>query len=357
MRNCILEGRKMRAILRTLWIGLLISGIQTFADQPPVSLEQSNPVGYQKLSADDYLHFVPCPEQLSGSFVPAYSGTSQPFLRPMFESLGKIHPGVAWAKEYRFDCSAGVLEFMLQGQATIGISSWPMSSAQREDFVRRFGYPILEARVALDALQVLVHPSNPLNSITIPQLDAIYGTELRAGALALIRTWEQVSEGGWGAGVPIQAYAGVDYYGTSQFFQEAVLKGGPWRKDVNEIGVIQNPEPEMGGDPYGICFSTFRPRGDNVKVLAVARQTKERAYPPQPTHIYGEEYPLTRFFYVYANARSVDELPAESREFLNYLLSYEGQYEVAKTGSLPLDRTMLLRARKRLGLPVSAVRP
>jgi len=47
----------------------------------------------------------------------------------------------------------------------------------------------------------------------------------------------------------------------------------------------------------------------------------------------------------------VEDLPAETREFLNYLLSYEGQTEVAKTASLPLDRTMLLRARKRLGLP------
>ena len=53
---------------------------------------------------------------------------------------------------------------------------------------------------------------------------------------------------------------------------------------------------------------------------------------------------------MYVNAPAVQDLPPEIREFLNYLLSFEGQMEIARTGSLPLDRTMLLRARKRLGL-------
>jgi ABC-type phosphate transport system substrate-binding protein len=88
-------------------------------------------------------------------------------------------------------------------------------------------------------------------------------------------------------------------------------------------------------------------------VLAIARQTEEQPYPPLPSHIYGEEYPLIRFFTVYVNTPSVENLPNETREFLNYLLSYEGQTEVARSSSLPLDRTMLLRSRKRLGLPLA----
>jgi ABC-type phosphate transport system substrate-binding protein len=104
-------------------------------------------------------------------------------------------------------------------------------------------------------------------------------------------------------------------------------------------------------------FSNYRPRDSRVKVLAIARQTEEPPYPPLPSHIYGEEYPLVRFFTVYANAPEVQDLPAETREFLNYLLSYEGQTEVAKTGSLPLDLSLLLRARKRLDLPVAPSRP
>ena len=334
---------------RWIWAALLLSILPAFAQEPP-DLAQSNPLGHRTLSDPDYLHFAPCPEPLSGNFIPAYSGTSELFLKGVLARLAQIHPGAAWGKEFQWDSSAGVLAMMLSGEADLGISSIPMTSAQREDFTRRFGYPVLEARIALDALQILVHPDNPLDSLTVPQLDAIYGAELHAGALRPLRAWDEAGAADWGAGKPIHACAGPEFYGTSQFFQEAVLQDGPWRKGLQTLGEIQIPEAEIAADPQAIMFSNYRPRDDRVKVLAVARQTDEPAYPPLPAPIYGEEYPLTRFFTVYVHAPEVQDLPPETREFLNYLLSFEGQTEIAKTGSLPLDRTMLLRARKRLGL-------
>ena len=329
-----------------MMIGLLLAPFSSLAVNS-TSLEQTNPLGHQTLSSPDYLHFVPSQEMLSGSFVPAYSGTSELFVKGVLKKLAQIHPGVAWTPKRQFDSSDGVIERMLSGEAEIGISSIPMTSAQREAFTRRFGYPVLEARVALDALQVLVHPNNPVESLTVPQLDAIYGSELRAGAQKIIRTWDEI---GWPGGSKIHAYAGWLHYGTSKFFQETVLEDGPWRDDIRTLGVIQLPETTIAQNPHSIVFSNFRPRDSRVNVLAIARQTEEPAFPPLPAHIYGEEYPLVRFFYVYANAPEVQDLPAETREFINYLLSFEGQTEVAKTGSLPLDQTMLLRARKRLGL-------
>ncbi|NCA82352.1 MAG: hypothetical protein EOM72_06350 [Opitutae bacterium] len=329
-----------------LLAALLLAALPAFAQTPP-SLAQSNPFAHQTLSAPDYLRFVPCPDPLTGILVPAYSGTSELFLKGVLEQLAKIHPGLTWDPRSQFTSSAGVIAMMLSGEADLGLSSIPMTSAQREAFTRRFGYPVLEARVALDALQILVHPSNPIDTLTVPQLDAIYGSELRAGARNRLRTWD---EAGWPGGGDLHAYAGWLHYGTSKFFQETVLEGGPWREDLRDLPEVQIPERNLAGDPQAIAFSNYRPRDARVKVLAIARQTEEPPYPPLPAHIYGEEYPLVRFFTVYANAPAVEDLPAETREFLNYLLSYEGQTEVAKTGSLPLDRTMLLRARKRLGL-------
>ena len=336
----------MKMTIVLCWIGLLLYPIASLAAGDS-SLEQSNPFGHQTLSSPDYLHFVRTTEHLSGTFVPAYSGTSELFMKGVLHHLSSLHPEVDWSQQRQYDCSAGVIDMILSGEAEIGISSIPMTSAKREAFTRRYSYPVLEAKVALDALQILVHPSNPLDSLTVPQLDAIYGSELRAGASKPIRTWDEI---GWSGGGDIHAYAGWLHYGTSKFFKEFVLQEGPWRHDIRTLGVIQLPEKNISADPRALVFSKFRPRDSRVKVLAVARQTEEPAYPPLPSHIYGEEYPLVRFFYVYANAPEVQDLPAETREFLNYLLSFEGQTEVAKTGSLPLDQTMLLRARKRLGL-------
>jgi len=318
-----------------------------FGQEP---LEQANPLGYEKVSVPDYPRYAPTPEPLTGAFIPAYSGTSELFLKDIFDQLAMSHPGASWGEDYHYQSSAGVIWFILNGKAQVGITSIPMTSAQREEFTRRFGHPVLEARIALDALQILVHPSNPVEFLTVPQLDAIYGTELKAGALNRIRTWEEAGVTEWGMGQSIRAYAGLFHYGTSKFFQEVVLINGPWNEEVGTLGHVQHPETTIDGDPLGIAFSNFRPRDARVKVLPIARQTEEPSYYPLPSHIYGEEYPLVRFFYVYANAQDAEDLSPEELEFLEFLLSYEGQSEIAKTGSLPLDRTMLLRARKELGL-------
>lgn len=339
----------MKAAWKPTLICFLVSALPTLAAKP-VSLEQSNPLGHQTLSAPDYLRFIPASEPLAGPFALAYSGTSELFLRGVLNELARIHPGVAWDQNHLFDSSDGVIGLLLGGEASLAISSIPMTSAQREEFTRRHGYPLLEARIALDAIQILVNPDNPLDHLTVPQLDAIYGSELRAGALKTIRAWADAGAAGWGAGKDIHAYAGWLHYGTSKFFQETVLGGGPWREDIQTLPEVQSPEETLAADPQGIAFSNHRPRDGRVKALAIARQTEETPYLPLPAHIYGEEYPLVRFFHVYADAPAVEDLPPATREFLNYLLSYEGQTEIARTGSLPLDRTMLLRARKRLGL-------
>lgn len=318
-----------------------------FGQEP---LRVVNPLGYQKVSVPDYPRYAPNPEPLTGDFIPAFSGTSELFLKGIFDQLTRIHPGASWGEKFHYHSSAGVIWLMLNGRAQVGISSIPMSSAQREEFTRRFGHPVLEARIALDALQILVHPSNPVEYLTVPQLDAIYGTELRAGALNRIRTWAEAGVAASGMDQPIHPYAGLLHYGTSKFFQEVVLEDGPWNEEVRTLGHVQHPEAAIDKDPLGIAFSNYRPRDERVKVLPIARQTEEPPNFPLPRHIYGEEYPLVRLFYVYANAEAVEDLPPEAREFLEFLLSYEGQSEIAKTGSLPLDRTMLLRARKRLGL-------
>ena len=337
-------------------LALLSLACGAFA-QSPDPLAEINPWGRQALSAADYVRYAPLAKTLAGKFTAVYSGTSELWFDAIRAHLGRAYPNVDWQGGALFTSSAGVHSYLLEepGIARVGICSWPLTSAQREEFQRKTGHPLLEAKVAVDALQVMVHRDNPLPGITIPQLDAMYGTGLKAGAMKPIGNWDDVQPGSPLAGSAVHPFRTVEQYGTSRFFQDAVLMGGPWRREIPILGdVEQSTELRVGADPAGISFSNFRPRGDGVRVIPVARQTGEPAYPPLPSHIYSEEYPLTRFFYVYATAADIDSLSAPDREFLNYLLSFEGQYEVAKSGSLPLDVSLIQRARKRLGLPLSA---
>ena len=57
----------------------------------------------------------------------------------------------------------------------MGFMSIALSSAEKEEFFRARAYPPVEITFARDALQILVNSQNAIPSVTIPQLDAIFG--------------------------------------------------------------------------------------------------------------------------------------------------------------------------------------
>ena len=88
-----------------------------------------------------------------------------------------------------------------------------------------------------------MNKSNPLNKLTMQQLDAIYGTGLRRGAKERITRWGQLGVTGPQASHPIHVY-GYDMIipGFTYGFQQIVFKGS-W---------ISGPET---------CVSTPMPTG------------------------------------------------------------------------------------------------
>lgn len=63
---------------------------------------------------------------------------------------------------------------LLEGTASLGPMSRPMFAIEQERFRRRFGYAATAVPVALDMLALYVHQDNPLQSITMAQLESIY---------------------------------------------------------------------------------------------------------------------------------------------------------------------------------------
>ena len=64
-----------------------------------------------------------------------------------------------------------------------------MKDKEIEAFESRFGYKPVGVRVAIDALAIYVHKDNPIKSLTIPQIDAIFSSTRRCGYPEDIRTW------------------------------------------------------------------------------------------------------------------------------------------------------------------------
>ena len=237
---------------------------------------------------------------------------------------------------------------ILQNHFNVGCMSVPLTSAEKEKFFRSARYPLVEIQFAHDALEILVNATNPVRSITIPQLDAVFGSELRAGAPGRIDDWGQLG----GSGNPIAVYGGQPSWGTTRVFQQLVLKGGKFRDNMKMADVVFSSgiEKEVAGRPDAIGFTTLRPRAATVRALAVAPNSGQTPYRTTAEDIYSGKYPLQRMFYAYVAARSLNESGPFEREFINLLLSDVGQTLVARAGSLPLMASEVVTERARLGL-------
>jgi phosphate transport system substrate-binding protein len=249
--------------------------------------------------------------------------------------------------------SAGMAHMLLNQNYQLGFMSIALSSAEKEKFFRDHGYSMVELRFCRDALQIVVPPTNQVTSLTVPQLDALYGTELRAGATAPLGDWSQLGQ----AGGNIRIVGGDPSYGTSRVFQQLVLKGGKFRSELVKECVECDVSAGFGvfktvaDNPDAIGFATLRPRSPKVRAIAVAANSGEQAYFPDAESIYSGKYPLQRMFYGYVAATSLDQGGPFTREFVNLLLSDVGQTLVARAGSLPLSAEEVEAERAKLGLP------
>jgi phosphate transport system substrate-binding protein len=312
-----------------------------------LSLSKTNEVGAAALAQPGYPVYKPL---TTGALIPpkiTSSNTSEGIitnaLRTIALRVGDKVPEVAYTS------SAGVADSLLHEDYQVGFMSIALSSAEKEEFFRSRGFSIVEIRFARDAIQTLVNAENPIRSVTVPQLDAIFGTELKAGAPKLIRDWNQLGSGNGS----VKAAGGYPEYGTSRVFQQLVLKAGEFRSDLVKTDVVYDDgvEGKVADDVNAIGFATLRVRSPKVRAIAIATNSGEAAYRPDADSIYSGKYLLQRMLYSYIAAPSLHKGGAFEQEIINLLLSDIGQTLVARAGSLPLLASEVVTERRNLGLP------
>jgi len=319
--------------------------------QQPVDVTENNPFAKIALADETYPPYVPSRATLSGDFRPRFTASALLAVYRILRVLNANHPAV---HGYAIDSLSSMdsLRFLLAGETHAAMMSIPMSLADRERFFRSRGYPVMELPVAMDPIVVVVNDRNPLRELTLPQVDAIFGTELRAGAEAPIRTWGDLGLSGEWAKAPIVLWGGFQKTGTAQLFQKRVLQGGPYRPALQNdpiqmyAGVLRH----VSHDPHAIGFCNAQHFFPGNHSLALAPQTGHPAHPPTPEAVYADAYPLTRYLYLYLDAPSPAELDPLMREFLNILYSRRGQECFARGRQAPLTAAKVREIRARLGL-------
>jgi phosphate transport system substrate-binding protein len=225
---------------------------------------------------------------------------------------------------------------LIEATAQLGPMSRAMKPDELDAFEKKFGYPPTQIRVAVDALAVYVSKDNPLEQLTLPQVDAIFSKSRRCGAPAPLDAWGAVEVQGALATQPIRLYGRNSASGTYGYFKEVALCGGDFRDTVKEQPGSASVVQGVTEDKLGIGYSGLGYKTSGVKALALAKDAKSPFASTDPEQVYAGKYPLARFLYVYVNRAPGKPLDPLTDQFLRFVLSREGQEIVLKDGYLPL---------------------
>jgi phosphate transport system substrate-binding protein len=249
--------------------------------------------------------------------------------------------------------------------ADMALMSRPILPLERHVMFRREHHLPLEIMVATGspeasdrtfALAIMVSKDNPLRSLSLHQLDGIFGDqrtgawdeefiwhpEAARGADQNLRTWGQLGLAGEWADKPIHVYGyPVTIYsptsGPMLSFRKQVMQGGDiWNPDLQEFPEGKQIADALTKDRYAIGYTCLCDETDALKPLAIA-PAGGAAVPLTRATVADRSYPLTRSVYIYIDRTPGEPVDPALKEFLTYVLSRQGQQDIGRSsGYLPL---------------------
>lgn len=178
---------------------------------------------------------------------------------------------------------------------------------------------------------------NPLPGLTLAQVDAIFSKTRRCGVPASIDRWGQLGLGGEWEQREVALFGRNLLSGTRAFFAEHALCKGEFKDRLQMRPTSVDVVSAVSWQTYAIGYSGVGYARPTVRVLPIAAADGQAFVEATPANARMQEYPLTRFLYIYVNKRPGQPLPRLEREFLRFVLSERGQYLVENDGFIPLS--------------------
>ncbi|MCK6494136.1 MAG: PstS family phosphate ABC transporter substrate-binding protein [Nitrospira sp.] len=309
---------------------------------------------------------------LQGKLSIAGSDTMRPLISKLAAQFSSLHPGAQIAVEGT-GSSAAIREFLLglsyqrrgdkaQSRGTAGsntvellASSRQLTEAESKGFESNYGYRPLEVPIAMDAVAVYVNKDNPIQRLTLAEVDAIFGKEHKRG-LDSITNWSQLGVGNSAlAKQPVHLYGRDKRSGTREFFKHVALKDG----DLVD-GVIEQPGSAsevlaIAQDPLAVGYAGAGFNISAVRQVPIAAQPEGPALLPSVDTVTSGAYPLSRSLYLYVKKSPKEKLDPIVEEFLAFVNSRQGQETVARASLYPLSATQVATNLQGLGLANKAV--
>jgi phosphate transport system substrate-binding protein len=218
-----------------------------------------------------------------------------------------LNPGATFT--YEGIGSSGGVKNANEKVTNIGAASRNLQESEK-------AYGLTEVIIAYDGIAVIVHPSNEVQNLTLPEVQAIYKGE--------ITNWNEVG----GADQEISLVSREDGSGTRGAFEELVgfedvLSATALLKDGNG-----NVQTTIAANPNAIGYVSFTYLDESIKGVQIDGTE------PTVENVLNESYPISRPFLMMYHEDNMNNV---AKAYIEFLLSNEGQDIVEANGGIRVN--------------------
>jgi len=200
-----------------------------------------------------------------------------------------------------------------EGIADIGMASRDLKNEEKS------GYPNLKPiAIAKDGIAIIVHPDNPVTSLTLEQIRGIYN--------GTYTNWREVS----GPDEEIVVINRDSASGTREFFWKHVMQKDDFVATALEKNSNGAVKQTVSQTPNAIGYVGLGYVDNSVKAVKIKKDGME--IEPTVENVLNGEYPISRSLYMITNG----EPKGIAKDFIDFVLSEEGQRIVEEEGFVPV---------------------
>ena len=205
--------------------------------------------------------------------------------------------------------SAGITN-AISGVSQIGMSSRDLKQEEKDSNLQ-------ELIIAYDGIVVVAHPSNPVKDLTMEQVKQIFTGE--------ITNWKEVG----GKDMEIVVVSREDGSGSRDAFQEIVgYESGQLIKNAIVASGNGNIKTTVAMNKHAIGFISFEYVDESVSTMDI------NGVQAKAENVLAGQYELSRpFLFVHK-----EDVPESAKQFMEFILTPEGQKVVESAGAVPLTK-------------------
>jgi phosphate transport system substrate-binding protein len=176
-------------------------------------------------------------------------------------------------------------------------------------------FPVAHA-VALDGLPILVHPSNPVNNLTVDQVRDIY--------MGKIKNWKELG----GPNLAIVSVSRDTNSGTYETFEGLVMRKEKINEKAEYVGSNGAARQRVQSTPAAIGYAGLGFVDDTVKALSI------NGIKPSAATVRTGVYPIARALFMFTNG--FPKMGTDVYNYINLCKTEAGHNLIRETGFIPM---------------------